>query len=118
MNNRQVLCIVGTRPEVIKMAPVIRALREARGVSLRVLSSGQHRELLAPLIEWFELPVDADLRVMSANQTLPELTARLMHGLGEAFAAERPGLVLAQGDTTTVMCAALCCFVSKTMPPR
>src|SRR5262245_1516260 len=102
MKNKQVLCIVGTRPEVIKMAPVIRALRETPGLNLKVLSSGQHRELLTPLIEWFELPVDGDLKVMTDKQTLPELTARLMRGLGETLAAERPGVVLAQGDTTTV----------------
>jgi UDP-N-acetylglucosamine 2-epimerase (non-hydrolysing) len=107
---KKVLCIVGTRPEVIKMAPVIRALREDGGLETRVLSSGQHRELLMPLIDWFELQVHDDLRVMSDNQSLGELTARLMRGLEAHFAAARPDLVLAQGDTTTVMCAALSCF--------
>jgi UDP-N-acetylglucosamine 2-epimerase (non-hydrolysing) len=107
---KEILCIVGTRPEVIKMAPVIRALREMPEFSVKVLSSGQHRELLLPLIDWFELAVDADLRVMSANQSLSELTARLMRGFEERFKSSPPDLVLAQGDTTTVMCAALSCF--------
>jgi UDP-N-acetylglucosamine 2-epimerase (non-hydrolysing) len=107
---RRVVCIVGTRPEVIKMAPVIRALRAAPGLAVSVLSSGQHRDLLAPLMEWFELSIDADLQVMTQNQSLAELTARLMQGFSQRFAAARPELVLAQGDTTTVLCAALTCF--------
>src|SRR6202171_3295715 len=81
--SRSVLCVVGTRPEVIKMAPVIRALRNAPGLSVSVLSSGQHRDLLAPLIDWFELSVDSDLRVMTQNQSLSELTARLIRGFEE-----------------------------------
>jgi UDP-N-acetylglucosamine 2-epimerase (non-hydrolysing) len=107
---KKVLCIIGTRPEVIKMAPVIRALHAAPELAVSVLSSGQHRDLLAPLIDWFELTVDADVRVMTEDQSLSELTARLMHGFEQRFAASRPDLVLAQGDTTTVMCAALSCF--------
>jgi UDP-N-acetylglucosamine 2-epimerase (non-hydrolysing) len=95
---------------VIKMAPVIRALRAAPGLAVSVLSSGQHRDLLAPLMEWFELSIDADLQVMTQNQSLAELTARLMQGFSQRFAAARPDLVLAQGDTTTVLCAALTCF--------
>jgi UDP-N-acetylglucosamine 2-epimerase (non-hydrolysing) len=108
--NKKVLCIIGTRPEVIKMAPVIRALGAARGLAVSVLNSGQHRDLLAQFIDWFELRVDADLRAMTENQSLPELTARLMRGFEQQFSASRQDLVLAQGDTTTVMCAALSCF--------
>lgn len=108
--NKKVLCIVGTRPEVIKMAPVIRALQAAPGLEVSVLSSGQHRELLVPLIEWFELKVDADLSVMTQNQSLSELTARLMLGFEQQFKASKPDLVIAQGDTSTVLCAALSCF--------
>ena len=108
--NKKVVCVVGTRPEVIKMAPVIRALNTSREISVRVLCSGQHRELLVPLIDWFELTVDADLHVMTADQSLSELTARLMRGFEHQFTASRPDLVLAQGDTTTVLCVALSCF--------
>ena len=108
--NKKILCIVGTRPEVIKMAPVIRALQAVPEFDVSVLSSGQHRELLIPLIEWFELKVDADLSVMTQNQSLSELTARLMVGFEQQFKASRPDLVIAQGDTTTVLCAAMSCF--------
>jgi UDP-N-acetylglucosamine 2-epimerase (non-hydrolysing) len=107
---KEVLCIVGTRPEVIKMAPVIRALRADPRFLVNVVSSGQHRELLLPLIDWFELNIESDLQVMTANQSLSELTARLIRGFDQRFTSSRPDLVLAQGDTTTVMCAALSCF--------
>lgn len=92
------------------MAPVIRALRATEGLDVRVLASGQHREMLVPLIEWFELAVDGDLQVMTENQSLSELTSRLMDAFRRQFAESGPDLVLAQGDTTTVMCAALSCF--------
>jgi len=92
------------------MAPVIRALVEAQGLAVSVLCSGQHRELLLPLIDWFEIKIDADLSVMTDNQSLSELTSRLLRGFETQFTASRPDLVLAQGDTTTVMCAALSCF--------
>jgi UDP-N-acetylglucosamine 2-epimerase (non-hydrolysing) len=107
---KKILCIVGTRPEVIKMAPVIRSLQAVSGFDVNVLSSGQHRELLRPLIDWFELPVHADLSVMTRNQTLSELTARLITGFEYQFKSSSPDLVLAQGDTTTVLCAAMSCF--------
>jgi UDP-N-acetylglucosamine 2-epimerase (non-hydrolysing) len=108
--NKKILCIVGTRPEVIKMAPVIRSLQTVPNFDVSVLSSGQHRELLVPLINWFELKVDADLSVMTQNQTLSELTARLMVGFEQHFKKTDPDLVIAQGDTSTVLCAALSCF--------
>jgi UDP-N-acetylglucosamine 2-epimerase (non-hydrolysing) len=108
--NRKVLCIIGTRPEVIKMAPVIRSLRAVPELEVELLASGQHREMLVPLTEWFDLSIDTDLQVMTENQSLSALTARLMQAFEHQFAASRPNLVLAQGDTTTVMCAALSCF--------
>ena len=107
---KKILCIIGTRPEVIKMAPVVRALRGVPELSVDVLNSGQHRELLVPLVDWFELAIAADMRVMTANQTLSQLTAELLRGFERELTGARPDLVLAQGDTSTVMCAALSCF--------
>lgn len=95
------------------MAPVIRALHSAPELAVEVLCSGQHRDLLAPLITWFEIGIDRDLQVMSDNQSLGELTARLMHAFEQYFSAAKPDLVIAQGDTTTVMCAALSCFYRR-----
>jgi UDP-N-acetylglucosamine 2-epimerase (non-hydrolysing) len=111
--NPKITCIIGTRPEVIKMALVIRALQTAAGFDVEVLCSGQHRDLLAPLTAWFEIDADCDLQVMSEDQSLSELTARLMHAFEQYFAAGEPQLVVAQGDTTTVMCAALACFYRR-----
>ncbi|MEO8443047.1 MAG: UDP-N-acetylglucosamine 2-epimerase (non-hydrolyzing) [Betaproteobacteria bacterium] len=110
---KKITCIVGTRPEVIKMAPVILALRAVPGFTVEVLGSGQHRDMLAPLMAWFGIGIDQDLRVMSDNQSLGELTARLMQAFERYFTATKPDLAFAQGDTTTVMCAALTCFYRR-----
>lgn len=107
---RTIVCTVGTRPEVIKMAPVIARLRENSRYKVVTLFSGQHRELVAPLVEWFGLRVDDNLDVMTEGQSLSALTARLMPAFENVLHTLEPHLVLAQGDTTTVMCAALSCF--------
>jgi UDP-N-acetylglucosamine 2-epimerase (non-hydrolysing) len=109
----KIVCIVGTRPEIIKLAPVIRVMRAAAEFNFEVLFSGQHRDLLAPMADWFKISIDKDLRVMSDNQSLSELTARLMQAFESDFSTSRPDLVIAQGDTTTVMCAALSCFYRR-----
>ena len=109
----KILCILGTRPEVIKLAPVIRLLKAESSFEVRVLSSGQHRELLVPLLEWFEISVDEDMSVMTENQTLPALTSKLVADFSHRFAAWTPDLILGQGDTTTVFCAALCAFYAN-----
>jgi len=108
--SRHVICVIGTRPEVIKMAPVVRSLSGAPGIRLTVLCSGQHRDLLAPLLGWFDFQFHHDLGAMIDGQSLSTLTARLMTSFEQYFGRDRPDLVVAQGDTTTVMCAALSCF--------
>lgn len=112
--SKKIVCIIGTRPEVIKMAPVIRALRAEPRFRLSVLCSGQHRDLLAPLLDWFEIEADGNLEVMTENQSLAALTSRLLTAFDAFFSAAQPDLVIAQGDTTTVMCAALACFYRQT----
>lgn len=109
----KILCIVGTRPEAIKMAPVILALKTAPWATVRVLATAQHRQMLDQVLSLFGIVPDIDLDVMQPNQTLPALTARLMTALDECFAAEAPDAVLAQGDTTTVMVAALAAFYRR-----
>lgn len=105
-----ILCVVGTRPEAIKMAPVILACRREPKVNVRVLATAQHREMLDQVFGVFDIKPDIDLNIMRENQTLPELTARLVVALDQAFASEVPDVVLAQGDTTSVMVAALAAF--------
>jgi len=109
----KVLCVVGTRPEAVKMAPVILALRQSRQVDCRILATAQHRQMLDQVLAFFDLRPDIDLDIMRPNQTLPELTARLLVGLDKVLADEQPDAVLAQGDTTTVMAVALACFYRR-----
>ncbi|MCC6572369.1 MAG: UDP-N-acetylglucosamine 2-epimerase (non-hydrolyzing) [Planctomycetes bacterium] len=104
--------IVGTRPEAIKCAPVIHALRAAN-LSTHVLSTGQHRELLHTALADFDLTADSDLALMRDEQTLPELTARLMEALPPALAKLAPKLVIVQGDTTTAFVGALAAYYGK-----
>ena len=108
-----ILCIVGTRPEVIKLAPVIRHLREQPWAQVRVLATGQHRELLDPLLGFFDIRADINLDIMRQNQSLSGLTSRLSGAMDEVLRREGPDIVLAQGDTTTVMLSALCCFYEQ-----
>jgi UDP-N-acetylglucosamine 2-epimerase (non-hydrolysing) len=109
-----VVCVVGTRPEAIKMAPVILRLRElGAGLSVRILGTGQHRSLLDLALADFGLTPDRDLDLMRPGQGLAEMTARMLTAVSAALADERPDLVLAQGDTTTVLCTALACYYQQ-----
>ena len=109
----KVLCVVGTRPEAIKMAPVILALRQQPGIDCRVLATAQHRQMLDQVLDFFHITPDIDLDLMRPNQNLAELTSRLMSTLDGVLAEEAPDVVLAQGDTTTVMTVALACFYRR-----
>jgi len=108
---RTVLTIFGTRPEIIKLAPVIREL-EARGGELRTVNvaSGQHTDLLAPFVRLFEVPITHDLGVMEANQTPSGVCSRVLAALDPLLVHEAPDLVLVQGDTTTALAGALAAF--------
>jgi len=104
------MCVVGTRPEAIKMAPVICALKNEAWAEVRVLATAQHREMLDQVLEIFGIEPDVDLNIMQTNQALTALTGRLMLKLEDVIQAEKPEFILAQGDTTTVMTVALACF--------
>jgi UDP-N-acetylglucosamine 2-epimerase (non-hydrolysing) len=109
----KVLCTVGTRPEAVKMAPVILALQESGQFDCRVLATAQHRQMLDQVLEFFGLRPDVDLDIMRPNQALAALTARLLEQIDEVLEREKPDAVLAQGDTTTVMATALACFYRR-----
>lgn len=104
---------MGTRPEAIKLAPVIHALRQARDMKPIVVSTGQHREMLQQVVDLFEIRVDHDLAVMQPDQTLASLTARLMTAIDGILEKLQPDMALIQGDTTTVLVAALACFYRR-----
>jgi UDP-N-acetylglucosamine 2-epimerase (non-hydrolysing) len=105
-----VVCVVGTRPEAVKMAPIVLRLRRAAGLRVRLVSTGQHLELLDRALADFGLVADRDLALMRPSQTLAEVTARALTALDRAFEIERPDFVLAQGDTTTVLASALASY--------
>lgn len=106
----KLLCVVGTRPEGVKMAPVIRALKTESWADVRVLATAQHREMLDQVLGLFGIVPDIDLDIMQTGQSLGALTVRLIEALDGVLAVEVPDLVIAQGDTTTVFTVALCCY--------
>jgi UDP-N-acetylglucosamine 2-epimerase (non-hydrolysing) len=106
--------IFGTRPEAVKMAPVIRELqRYPEQVDLKITVTAQHREMLDQILEIFDIQPDFDLNIMQPGQTLAEITTRALSGLDRLLEAEQPDLVLVQGDTTTVFAGALAAFYRK-----
>ena len=113
MKTKRILCVVGTRPEAIKMAPVILALKSQPWVEVRVLATAQHRHMLDQVLNFFNIEPDIDLDIMRPNQALTTLTARLLLDMDDVLLAEKPDVVLVQGDTTTVMTVALACFYHR-----
>lgn len=105
-----VMTVLGTRPEAIKMAPVIQALRQTGQFQVNVVATAQHREMLDSVLDVFDIAPDIDLDIMRTRQPLDRLTARLLEELHPVFAQQRVDAVLAQGDTTTTMAAALAAF--------
>lgn len=110
---RKVFVTVGTRPEAIKMAPLYRAMKMRDGLQPILISTGQHREMLAQVFDWFEITPDEDLEVMTPNQTVTQVMTKSLVGLDKLIEKYEPDAVLAQGDTTTVMAAALASFNRK-----
>ncbi len=110
MGAHKVLCIFGTRPEAIKLCPLIRELRGRSQFQVRICVTAQHRGMLDQVLAAFQVAPDHDLDIMRPRQTLSWLTARVLESLEPVFAAESPGLVIVQGDTTTTMAAALAAF--------
>ena len=106
----RVFVIVGTRPEAIKMAPVHRALDADPDLDPILVSTGQHREMLDQVLDWFRLTPDHDLELMTQGQTLNGVMSAAMAGLDHLIASEAPDAILAQGDTATVCAAALAAF--------
>lgn len=110
---RKISVIFGTRPEAIKLAPVIIALRNHPSFLCRVCVTAQHRRMLDQVLEAFDITPDVDLDLMQENQDLGLFTARAIEALNGYMARERPDLVLVQGDTTSVFCAALAAFYHR-----
>lgn len=108
---QKIVTVFGTRPEAVKMAPIIKALEKLPDQFIsRVCVTGQHREMLDQILHLFQIQPDYDLNLMQPNQTLEQLTARIMVELTPILQREKPDWVLVQGDTTTVMAGALTAF--------
>ena len=107
---QRILCLFGTRPEIIKLAPVLHALAARAGVETLHVASSQHVELLHPFASELGVRIDRDLRVMQAGQSPADVASRVLAGLDPLLAELRPDLVLVQGDTTTAMAGALAAF--------
>ncbi len=104
---------IGTRPEAVKMAPVVKALQQSAALEPLVIATGQHREMLRQVVELFEIPIARELDVMQPNQTLAGLTARLITVIDQTLTDIRPAASLVQGDTTTVLAASLASFYQR-----
>jgi UDP-N-acetylglucosamine 2-epimerase (non-hydrolysing) len=113
-NKLNILLVFGTRPEVIKMAPVVKEFRRYPDrFNTKVCVTGQHRQMIDPLLKLYEIAVDFDLEIMQENQNLEHITKRVLEEVGKIIDAEKIDWVIVQGDTTTAMAAAMAAFYKK-----
>lgn len=110
MKKVKVITIFGTRPEAVKMAPLVKELEKREEVDSKVCVTAQHREMLDQVLELFNINPDFDLNIMKAKQSLTGITTRVIEGLEEVFEDEKPDLILVHGDTTTTFAGALAAF--------
>lgn len=110
---KTVLAIFGTRPEAIKMAPLVKELATSRSLQVRVCATAQHRQMLDQVLDLFAIRPDYDLDLMKPNQTLDAVTADVLTGIGRVIDEERPDMVLVHGDTTTTLAASLAAFYRR-----
>jgi UDP-N-acetylglucosamine 2-epimerase (non-hydrolysing) len=109
----RIATVFGTRPEAIKLAPVILAFKQESDIDFRVYATAQHREMLDQVLDIFDIQPDVDLNLMAPDQSLAGLTSRCVEEVDRCLEEEQPDLILVQGDTTTVMCAALAAFYRR-----
>ncbi len=111
--NIKVAVVIGTRPEAVKMAPVVLELRRTRGIETILCNTAQHRQMVDQILRLFQLKADIDLNLMKEQQTLPEITSAILLSMDTVLKQTRPDWVLVQGDTTTVMAATLAAFYNQ-----
>ncbi len=110
---KRIMCVFGTRPEAVKLAPVVHAIQRSSHLEPVVVLTGQHREMLDQMLRWFEVTSDFDMDIMKHGQSLSELTAKVITGIDEILQKVAPDMLLVQGDTVTVMAAALAAHYHK-----
>jgi UDP-N-acetylglucosamine 2-epimerase len=109
----RVMVVFGTRPEAIKMAPVVRALRDTQGMAVDVVVTAQHRQMLDQVLELFGIVPDEDLDLMAPDQSLPALFGKILTGMSAVIAARRPDWMLVHGDTSTTLASALAAYYAR-----
>lgn len=110
---KKIITIFGTRPEAIKMAPLVKELERREGIDIKVCVTAQHREMLDQVLDYFDITPDFDLNIMKTKQTLTGITNRVLEGLEEVFINEKPDMILVHGDTTTTFSGALAAFYQQ-----
>ena len=109
----KVMTIFGTRPEAIKMAPIVKELKSRKEVECIVCVTAQHRQMLDQVLHVFDIKPDYDLDIMKQGQTLSDITSRVLVGLEEVIKKERPNIILVHGDTTTTLAGAMAAFYNQ-----
>ena len=107
---KKVMLVFGTRPEAIKMCPLVNELKKRSGIKTSVCVTGQHRQMLDQVLNTFGVVPDYDLSVMKEKQTLFDITISILGRIKEVLESEKPDVVLVHGDTTTTFVTALACF--------
>ncbi len=113
MSTKKIITIFGTRPEAIKMAPLVKELEKREQIESKVCVTAQHREMLDQVLELFDIKPDFDLNIMKTKQTLTGITSRVLEGLEEVFKEEKPDMILVHGDTTTTFAGSLAAFYQQ-----
>ena len=113
MEKIKVMTIFGTRPEAIKMSPLVKELKARKEIECIVCVTAQHRQMLDQVLNVFEITPDYDLDIMKQGQTLSDITSRALKGLEEVILKEKPNIVLVHGDTTTTFAGALAAFYTR-----
>ena len=113
MSKKKVITIFGTRPEAIKMAPLVKELEKREEIESKVCVTAQHREMLDQVLELFDITPDFDLNIMKTKQTLTGITNKVLEGLEDVFENEKPDMILVHGDTTTTFAGALAAFYKQ-----
>ncbi len=113
MEKKKIITIFGTRPEAIKMAPLVKELEKREGIDSKVCVTAQHREMLDQVLQLFDITPDFDLNIMKTKQTLTGITNKVLEGLEEIFIKEKPDMILVHGDTTTTFSGALAAFYQQ-----
>ncbi|EQF29088.1 UDP-N-acetylglucosamine 2-epimerase [Clostridioides difficile CD159] len=115
MNDIKVMTVFGTRPEAIKVAPLIKELEKRENIKSIVCVTAQHREMLDQVIETFNINVDYDLDIMEKGQSLNDITCKILNKLPLILNKENPNIILVHGDTTTTLATSLTAFYNKTL---